>query len=72
MRGFHFTAEQLGHMLIYAYRRFYMRWGFMVQEIRAGRFGNLVEVILKDLTSFFGDALGRVFEPLRWGGGEEQ
>jgi magnesium-protoporphyrin IX monomethyl ester (oxidative) cyclase len=72
MRGFHFTAEQLGHMLIYAYRKFYMRWGFMVQEIRAGRFGNLVEVILKDLTSFFGDALGRVFEPLRWGGGEER
>ncbi len=70
IRGFHFSAEQLGHMLIYAYRRFYLRWGFIVQELKAHRLGDLVSVIGKEFLSAFGDALGRVFEPLRWGGEE--
>jgi magnesium-protoporphyrin IX monomethyl ester (oxidative) cyclase len=70
IRGFNFTAEQLGRALIYAYRKFYLRLGFMWQEMRAGRFGDLVSVITRETLSAFGDALGRVFEPLRWGGGE--
>ena len=70
MRGFHFTAEQLGRMLVYAYRRFYLRWGFISQELKARRLGDLISVIGKEFLSVFGDALGRVFEPLRWGGEE--
>ena len=68
MRGFHFTAEQLGRMLVYAYRKFYLRWGFVSHEIKAGRFWDLFNVLAREALSAFGDTLRRVFEPLRWGG----
>lgn len=70
IRGFHFTAEQLGRALVYAYRKFYLRMGFISQELRAGRLGDLMSVLAREALSAFGDALGHVFEPLRWGGGE--
>ena len=68
MRGFHFTAEQLGRMLVYAYRKFYLRWGFVSHEMKAGRFWDLFNVLAREALSAFGDTLRRVFEPLRWGG----
>ena len=67
MRGFHFTAEQLGRMLVYAYRKFYLRWGFVSHEMKAGRFWDLFNVLAREALSAFGDTLRRVFEPLRWG-----
>ncbi len=49
MRGLHFTKEQLGKMLRYAYRKFYIRLGFIVEEIKAGRFKHISKVVLKEL-----------------------
>lgn len=70
IRGFHFTAKQLGEMVVYAYRKFYLRWGFISHEIRAGRFWDLFGVISREIASVFGDSMRRIFEPLRWGGEE--
>ncbi len=61
MKGFHFTAKELGKMLMYAYRRFYLRLSFLLRELRAGR--------LKDLISIFVREVGRIFEGF-FGGGE--
>jgi len=49
MRGFHFTREQLGKMLTYAYRKFYVRLKFIMEEIRAGRFREMIGIISKEL-----------------------
>ena len=49
MRGFHFTMEQLKRMLRYAYRKFYLRLGFITEEIKAGRFGEIFRIISREL-----------------------
>ncbi|PMP90190.1 MAG: B12-binding domain-containing radical SAM protein [Caldisphaera sp.] len=68
MRGFNFTAQELGKMVMYAYRRFYVRWEFMSRELKAGRFFDLLGIIAKNLIfSTFESELKKVFEPLRWG-----
>ena len=48
MRGFYFTRKQLGKMLRYAYRKFYIRLGFIREEIKAGRFMNIFLIVLKE------------------------
>ncbi len=52
MRGFYFTRKQLGKMLRYAYRKFYIRWCFIKEEINAGRFKNILSIILKESLSW--------------------
>ncbi len=52
MRGFHFTRKQLAKMLKYAYRKFYIRLGFIIQEIKAGRFWRIAGLITKELFSW--------------------
>jgi len=60
MRGFRFTKEQAGKMLVYAYRKFYVRFGFIAREIRAGRFKDIASIITKELFSWIKDfILGR-------------
>ncbi|MCD6323518.1 MAG: radical SAM protein, partial [Desulfurococcales archaeon] len=51
MRGFHFTIKELGRMLVYAYRKFYLRWQFIRDEIRAGRFRDIAGIIFKEILS---------------------
>ncbi len=59
MRGFHFTREQLGKMLKYAYRKFYIRWQFIKEEIRAGRFKDIFSIILKESLSWIKEKIFR-------------
>ena len=49
MRGFHFTRMQLSKMLTYAYRKFYIRSKFILNEIRSGRFKRIAGIILREL-----------------------
>lgn len=58
MRGLHFTAKQLGRMLLYAYRRFYLRASFLFREFRAGRLGDLLRVLFRSLGP-------RILKPIR-------
>ncbi|WP_460126286.1 B12-binding domain-containing radical SAM protein [Stetteria hydrogenophila] len=64
MRGFHFTREQLGRVLKYAYRKFYLRPGFILRELRSGRLKDLAGVLAGELASWFKDV---VVQHLRWG-----
>jgi magnesium-protoporphyrin IX monomethyl ester (oxidative) cyclase len=67
MRGFNFSDKDLGRMIIYAYRKFYVRLNFMAREMRAGRFLDLFKIISKNLIiSPVEDKIKKVFEPLRW------
>ena len=63
MRGFHFTRQELGRMLKYAYRRFYLRPSFLYRELRAGRLKDLFSIIMREVVSMAKEALAR---PLRW------
>ncbi len=49
MRGFHFTARELGRMLMYAYRRFYFRLSFLLRELRAGRLKDLLSILGREV-----------------------
>jgi len=57
MRGFHFTAEQLGKMIMYAYRKFYIRFSFLWRELKAGRLKDLFSIITREI----GRMLSEVF-----------
>jgi len=57
MRGFYFTAEQLGKMIMYAYRKFYIRFSFLWRELRAGRLRDLLSIITREI----GRILSEVF-----------
>jgi len=59
MRGFHFTKEQAGKMLTYAYRKFYVRFGFIANEIKAGRFKSIAGLITRELFSWIKDFIFR-------------
>ena len=64
MRGFQFTRKQLGRMLKYAYRRFYLRPSFLFRELRAGRLRDLLGVLSREIVSIIKDYVAR---PLKWG-----
>ena len=49
MRGYYFTREQLGRMITYAYRKFYLRFSFLWRELRAGRLKDLLSVIRREI-----------------------
>ncbi len=49
MRGFHFTVRDLGRMLTYAYRRFYLRLSFLLRELRAGRLWDILSILAREL-----------------------
>ncbi len=63
MRGFSFTRDQLGKMIRYAYRKFYLRWGFIYREMKAGRFFDLAGILTKELFSWFKESITHY---LRW------
>ena len=64
IRGFNFTRQQLQKMLTYAYRRFYLRAGFILRELRAGRLKDLAGTLLREVLAVVKEVLAR---PLRWG-----
>ncbi|RLG83180.1 MAG: B12-binding domain-containing radical SAM protein [Thermoprotei archaeon] len=64
IRGFNFTRQQLQKMLTYAYRRFYLRAGFILKELRAGRLKDLAGTLLREVLAVIKEVLAR---PLRWG-----
>lgn len=49
MRGFRFSAKELGRMLIYAYRRFYFRASFLLRELKAGRLRDLLPILGREI-----------------------
>ncbi len=58
MRGYHFTRKQLASMLRYAYRRFYLRWGFISRELKAGRLREILRVVASAVAGWLRDRLG--------------
>lgn len=63
MRGFHFTRKELGKMIKYAYRKFYLRSKFIIRELKAGRLKDLSGVLMREIFSWMRD---KVYEFLRW------
>ena len=59
MRGFHFTVEQLGRMIKYAYRRFYLRLSFILRELRAGRLKDLASILMSEAAKVLAEAFKR-------------
>jgi len=57
MKGFHFTVEQLGKMLIYAYRKFYLRFSFIIRELKAGRLRDLASILAREAARFLAEAI---------------
>jgi len=57
MRGFHFTVEQLGKMLIYAYRKFYLRFTFIIRELKAGRLRDLASILAREAARFLAETI---------------
>ena len=57
MKGFHFTVEQLGKMLIYAYRKFYLRFTFIIRELKAGRLRDLASILAREAARFLAEAI---------------
>jgi anaerobic magnesium-protoporphyrin IX monomethyl ester cyclase len=63
IRGFRFTRKELAKMVKYAYRKFFIRWGFIKQEMEAGRLKDILGIILKEGLSYTKDV---IVHPLRW------
>jgi anaerobic magnesium-protoporphyrin IX monomethyl ester cyclase len=63
MRGFTWTAKDLGRMVKYAYRRFFLRPSFIWREIKSGHMGDIGVILLRELLAYFKEAIAR---PLRW------
>ncbi len=63
MRGFYFTRSDLKRMIKYAYRRFYLRWRFIWREFRAGRLGDLMNILSKEAFSWIKET---IIHHLRW------
>ena len=63
MRGFYFTREQLGKMIKYAYRKFYLRSAFIMRELRAGRLKDLAGILFKEALNMIKEV---IIHPLRW------
>ncbi len=55
VKGFYFTREQLGRMIKYAYRKFFLRPGFIRREFKAGRLKDIVGILLKEGASYLID-----------------
>ncbi len=63
MRGFNFTREQLGKMVTYAYRKFYLRLSFISRELRRGRLKDLLGILAREATRYLKDV---VVHPIPW------
>ena len=63
MRGFNFTRQDLARMIKYAYRRFYLRLGFIAREIRRGRLRDLAGVIAREAARYLRDV---IVHPIPW------
>ncbi len=63
MRGFHFTRKDLGRMVTYAYRKFYLRWSFISRELRKGRLRDLLGVLAREFARYMKDV---VVQPIIW------
>ena len=60
MRGFRFTLTDLGKMLKYAYRRFYLRFKFIWREFRAGRLKDIASILMREASEVLAEAFKRV------------
>ncbi len=63
MRGFNFTREDLGRMIKYAYRKFYLRFSFISRELKKGRLKDLAGVIARELARYMKDV---IVHPIPW------
>jgi len=63
MRGFTWTAKDLGRMVKYAYRRFFLRPSYLWREFRKGHMRDMGAILIRELFAYFGEAMAR---PLRW------
>ena len=63
MRGFTWTRRDLSRLLKYAYRRFFLRPGFLWREARRGHLGDMAGILLREVGALFREALAR---PLLW------
>ena len=59
MRGFHFTRKQLARILTYAYRKFYLRGKFVLEEIKSGRFKEISDLLVKEVFSWLREKILR-------------
>ncbi len=53
MRGFNFSAGDVGKLLAKAYRRFYLRCEFILRELKSGRLYEIKSVISKGILNLF-------------------
>ena len=53
MRGFKFTIKQLGKMLSWAYRNFYLRPQYLIKQILKGRLETMTDIVVSALKSIF-------------------
>ncbi len=60
MRGFHFTLNDLGKMLKYAYRRFYLRFKFIWRELKAGRLRDIASILMKEVSQVLAEVFKEV------------
>ncbi|MMZ66034.1 hypothetical protein D1872_284870 [compost metagenome] len=60
MRGFHFTRKDLARMIRYAYRRFYLRLGFISRELKAGRLKDLSGILVKEVLHLIKDKIASI------------
>ncbi len=63
MRGFNFTRDDLGRMIKYAYRKFYLRFSFISRELKKGRLKDLAGVIARELARYMKDV---IVHPIPW------
>ena len=63
MRGFTWTTKDLEKMIKYAYRRFFLRPGFIWRELRSGHLTSVGKVLLRELLAYIGENIAR---PLNW------
>ncbi len=59
MRGFMFSARELGRMLTYAYRKFYLRFSFIFRELKAGRLKDLIPILAREVKRILCEVFGR-------------
>ena len=52
MRGFKFTLEDVGRILSWAYRRFYLRPKYIARNIFNGSLKTIIEVIWRAIKSY--------------------
>lgn len=63
MKGFTWTRKDLARMIRYAYRRFFLRLGFLWRELRRGHLRDFASIFIREAAGAF---RGLVARPLGW------